>query len=134
MQRLTSTKKLKLLPRLCSMKKIEKSETAAVKWIEHPGKASRSTLIGSMHHTNVEDCKEWCATTANCAGFGWKPKQKNCWFAKTSSDPTEDLLNDKAEVNFYETVEVIETASVKWIEHPGKASRSTLIGSMHQIN
>jgi len=84
------------------------STNANIEWIEHTGKASSSTLIKSMHETNVDACKEWCSTADNCAGFGWKPVWKNCWFAKTSSDPTADLLNDNAEVNFYEKIENIE--------------------------
>jgi len=41
------------------------------------------------------DCNGWCSNLANCAtGFGKKPSEENCWFAKTSSDPMQDLQNN----------------------------------------
>jgi len=58
--------------------------------------------------TPKKDCKEWCSSLANCAsGLGMKPSEENCWFAKTSSDPTEDLLNGVAENNVYTNIETV---------------------------
>jgi len=56
----------------------------------------------------LKGCNEWCSSLANCAtGFGKKPNEQNCWFAKTSSDPAEDLLNGIAENNVYTNIETV---------------------------
>jgi len=58
--------------------------------------------------TPMKDCPEWCSSLANCtSGFGKKPSEQNCWFDKTSSDPTADLLNGIVENNVYTNTKIV---------------------------
>jgi len=101
----------------------------AIEWIEHPDQVHVSPLFHFMHRSTVDDCKEWCITTANCAGFTWRLLGEQCWFAETSHYREEDL-RPLPDFIFYEKIETTEIVSNEWVEHPDQVFASPLFNSM----